>query len=229
MAKRRRRKFETTEFSWELLEGTFEGDKRSFNLLKRHLRYDEKGNDVLTAYLNKESQRLKRLPDSEFGDLMAEADKQIWRCSEAFLTYRAVGKKQKLRFKVYFYQRLKQCMMDRRKKTVSGKDLGNTQAYSLNEMMEETGFDAKDNSINQNPEVTAAVRKRLDSLDKRERLVANRIMEGWTLADIKRDLQERLLNSKQGRNPDKIRKFVDRTIRNSMEMMKDMFGDLVNV
>ena len=216
MAKRvrRRRVLKSSD-----LRGVVAGSVASFKRVKDYLSYDPRGNNVLHAYLVKTSRQLRKLPDSEFGDLVSEADKQIWRCASRFVERMDRGEKGKIKFKVYYYQRLKQCMTDRVNATIRPTDLINTHASSLSKMTDEDGYDPPSSNGHVDQVISVDVARILDSLGKREQLIARRLQEGWTVNKIKRELIGRM-SERKGRDESEIKKMVNKSIRQALKALQ---------
>ena len=166
--------------TWRDLQDVLDGRPSSFYKVKKFVSYDDDGGNILNAYLKKTERQLKRLPDSEFGDLMSEADKQIWRCCGWFMRYKKAGKPSKIRFKVYYYQRLKQCFIDRVRATQKPADLVNTTAASLSQLYDDVGFDPPVNGPIAKSDVVARIdiQNRVDELGRTEQIIVSKLDNG---------------------------------------------------
>lgn len=221
----RRKPVEKLSVRWSDLQGVVDGDVRSFRKVLAYISYDEQGRNVLEGYLRKTERQLNRLPDSEYGDLLSEAEKQIWRCAGRFLARKRSGQKGKIAFRIYYYQRLKQCFTDRVRATQKTSDVHNTSAASIDSMMEDAGFVVPTNDIGDIP-VKIDIQSRVVELGSHERKIVRKLEEGWTTTQIKRDLIDRLVSKKPGRNYDDVAKLVRARVDQSLAVIRSALEDV---
>jgi|ETNvirnome_6_100_1030635.scaffolds.fasta_scaffold02518_8 hypothetical protein len=211
---------------WSDLQGVLDGCPRAFKTTLNYLSYDEKGRNVLEGYLRRTERQLKRLPDSEYGDLVSEAHKQVWRCAGRYLARKATGEKSTIAFRVYYYQRLKQCFTDRVRATQKKSDVHNTHALSADALMEDSGFDLPGSSVGGDVPARIDINLRIQTLGKHERTIVKKLDDGWTPTQIKRELIDRLVSKKPGRNYDDVAKLVRTRVDQSLAVIRSVLEDV---
>lgn len=202
-----------------------DGDPRAFKKILAYLSYDEQGRNVLEGYLRKTERQLKKLPDSEYGDLLSEAHKQIWRCATRFLVRKESGQKGKIAFRIYYYQRLRQCFTDRVRATQKASDILNTHAASMNAMVEDVGFEVPTFDVGDVP-AAIDIKHRVAGLDRKDRKIVRKLEEGWTITQIKRQLIDNLIDRKPGRNYDEVAKLVRTRVDQSLAVIRSALEDV---
>ena len=221
----KRRKAVKRTIRWSDLQGVIDGCPMAFQRVLDYISYDDEGRNVLDGYLRKTERQLRRLPDSEYGDLLSEAHKQVWRCAGRFLTRKRSGQKGKIAFRIYYYQRLRQCFTDRVRATQKASDIHNTHAASMDAMVEDVGFEVSTVDRGDVP-AKIDIESRLEELDRQELKIVRKLQQGWTVTQIKRELIERLLGRKPGRNYDDVAKIVRSRVDQSLAVIRSVLEDV---